>query len=973
MGKALFYVLAGRAARIFVCLFVFVGLSLGPAAQQPVQAGAGNAVSAGQLTGGIHFRLDTAGAISGYVYEAGGTTPVAGAHVVANRIDQNDHIAEAFTDALGFYTIEGLEAHADYRVQASAAGYLTSFYPHIPRFPQAALVNVQPGETTSGVDITLIKADSFITGRVTYQDNSPAANVWMEAFHQDGWFVGLNADANGEYVLPVIAGTWQVFPHEPPKVVLERNVTVGSGETVANIDFTFDQAGTISGRITDLQGIPLANIRVSLDGPIMGSGTCTNANGEYVFTAALDVEWRVRASPVGSNACGGSNAYAFQYYSNTQLWDRATLITLTAQAPARSMVDFSLKLGGGVTGRVFEADGVTPAAGVCIAFFDNPHSEDQLANWGSTAADGSFTIWGLAPLPVYIRTRVGCQSDTHLRDEWYTPIGSTIYADKATPLTIIQGQLINQVNFQLNPAGSLSGRVFQQGGVTPIPGAWVYALDNAFQYIAGANTQADGSYRIRSLPTGSYHIAVQAGGFGGVYYPNGYDDTGSTKVLVTAPGETPDINFNLSPEATLTGTVLQSNGTTPIAGALIEVWPSLGGQIHQTHSAADGSFTVYGLSSGQYVAMAAANGFETEYFLDGYNVPTATRIPIIQPNNTPDINFTLSAPVGPPDSERQALISLYQATGGASWYTHFGWSTASNVCTWVRVTCHDGHVTGLNLNQNNLSGPLPVSLADLPELRLLYLNQNNLSGAIPTQLGSIARLAVLRLNDNQLSGAIPDALMNLTYLLNPGESANGEVGLDLSFNRLTVPEPYPSTPPSALETFLLQKDPDWQDTQSTAATIPTEGGTLTARDGDTTITIPAESLPEETTFDFIPQEVPSQQTGALAFAGNSFQLEAQDAQGEPMETFNFAHAVTLAMQYTDADIAGIDETTLRIAYWDSPANAWLDAASTCAPNSVYTRDLTANTLSVDVCHLSEFAVLGVREGTVFVFLPIVRR
>ena len=40
----------------------------------------------------------------------------------------------------------------------------------------------------------------------------------------------------------------------------------------------------------------------------------------------------------------------------------------------------------------------------------------------------------------------------------------------------------------------------------------------------GGNNQADGSYLIQGLPEGSYYLAVQANGFGGVYYENGYDD-----------------------------------------------------------------------------------------------------------------------------------------------------------------------------------------------------------------------------------------------------------------------------------------------------------------------------------------------------------------------------------------------------------------------------------------------------------------
>ena len=70
----------------------------------------------------------------------------------------------------------------------------------------------------------------------------------------------------------------------------------------------------------------------------------------------------------------------------------------------------------------------------------------------------------------------------------------------------------------------------------------------------------------------------------------------------------------------------------------------------------------------------------------------------------------------------------------------------------------------LDLSDNQLSGPIPLSLSGLVELEELRLQGNQLSGPIPTQLGRFSKLTALWLSDNQLSGAIPGELGRLANL-----------------------------------------------------------------------------------------------------------------------------------------------------------------------------------------------------------------
>ncbi len=82
--------------------------------------------------------------------------------------------------------------------------------------------------------------------------------------------------------------------------------------------------------------------------------------------------------------------------------------------------------------------------------------------------------------------------------------------------------------------------------------------------------------------------------------------------------------------------------------------------------------------------------------------------------------------------EKQALIDIYNSTNGSSWITKTNWCSDAPVGEWHGITTdNDGFVIGLELDNNNLSGGLPESIADLTKIILMRLYDNNLTGIIP--------------------------------------------------------------------------------------------------------------------------------------------------------------------------------------------------------------------------------------------------
>lgn len=61
----------------------------------------------------------------------------------------------------------------------------------------------------------------------------------------------------------------------------------------------------------------------------------------------------------------------------------------------------------------------------------------------------------------------------------------------------------------------------------------------------------------------------------------------------------------------------------------------------------------------------------------------------------------------------------------------------------------------IDLADNNMVGPIPSSLFDLPEIRLIYLTNNQFTGEIPGNYGSADKLRDLYIDGNLLNGMIP--------------------------------------------------------------------------------------------------------------------------------------------------------------------------------------------------------------------------
>ncbi len=165
------------------------------------------------------------------------------------------------------------------------------------------------------------------------------------------------------------------------------------------------------------------------------------------------------------------------------------------------------------------------------------------------------------------------------------------------------------------------------------------------------------------------------------------------------------------------------------------------------------------------------------------------------------------------DSDRTALVALYNATDGPNWIDNTNWLTDARLGEWYGVTADSSgrvvqldlrgqwddearaivlhglrgelpdelanltQLTSLSLSDNDLNGPIPPELGQLVNLQSLFLGRNGLSGPIPPELGNLSELSDLRLYSNNLSGEIPPELGSLSNLSFVDLSRNGLSGV----------------------------------------------------------------------------------------------------------------------------------------------------------------------------------------------------
>jgi PKD repeat protein len=152
---------------------------------------------------------------------------------------------------------------------------------------------------------------------------------------------------------------------------------------------------------------------------------------------------------------------------------------------------------------------------------------------------------------------------------------------------------------------------------------------------------------------------------------------------------------------------------------------------------------------------------------------------------------------------------------------------------------------------------------------------------------------------------------------------------------------------------------------SVSDTVTPNQGILTTPDGSFHAFFPTGAVTQVVNITYTAHLTPSQPLTDELTLMRDFTLEARALDGTPV--LSFAKPYTITLSYTGAEAAArnLDETSLKLVYWNG--SAWVDVAP-CEGCAV---DIAANRITIVLNYVGEFAVVG-RQGH-NLFLPIIFR
>lgn len=262
-----------------------------------------------------------------------------------------------------------------------------------------------------------------------------------------------------------------------------------------------------------------------------------------------------------------------------------------------SNIDFILQPGASISGSVFTANGglllTSPQYAFQVAMFkaspcslNRPSSSyamtPSFASSDSTS-NGKYSISKLPPGTYYLTTDIhpyipngySTKYSVNYLDEWWASNLSTRDCSLAEPIVLGSGETLTDIDFQLDEAATVSGKIYHNDGQTPVVNSYVpvHAVSGSpcgshtsvsEGHIEGTNN----TYLIMALDEGSYYfkIATEWGPYVNMWWtPTGSSiDCREAQAVSFELGESKlNINFQLNTGNVVSGTLFMDDGATP--------------------------------------------------------------------------------------------------------------------------------------------------------------------------------------------------------------------------------------------------------------------------------------------------------------------------------------------------------------------------------------------------------------------------
>lgn len=487
-------------------------------AQSPYSSTSRRLVPVPSGTTPLNLAFAPGGRVSGTVTADDTGLPLAGVTVDLVALDGLTDVATATTDVNGHYVTTGVP-DGDWLVRFTPADpfYAGLFFANGGMDP----VSIVGHADVPNVDQSLTRYPA-ITGTVTDDLGAPIAGVCAEYYGEGDDCLDFT-DGAGHYSIPAYyEGPIDLAFYEQHHGLVQATVEAGPDGGTMNV--VMNRLHAITGHVTAaVGGAPVAGGYVQATGVADEFGGYANVapDGSYSMEVAVGDFVLKYTGP-------GDSSLADEYYDGASSADTATVVHAVGPGATSSNVDFTLDVGGTLSGTVTDTAG-DPLAGATVSTGYRS---------ATTALDGTYTIHGLQTGDVRVEFQGPDVEPRYIRE--------TFDDNNDTLVGVVLGQPTNGIDASLDRYGLIRGTVTDLATGVPLPSD-VRALDGT----GGALFLLDGyggsgPYGLE-VPPGTYTVRADPSDYGRLPgYWDGATTFGDAQTITVDAGQIVDhVDFAL--------------------------------------------------------------------------------------------------------------------------------------------------------------------------------------------------------------------------------------------------------------------------------------------------------------------------------------------------------------------------------------------------------------------------------------------
>ncbi len=499
-----------------------------------------------------------------------------------------------------------------------------------------------------------------ISGTVTESVNGAPiqkAFIWAQRIGNIRWHDRAVTNEKGEYLLKhLIPGLYTIHASAQPYIgewyddvrdyKLAKPVQVAPKDSIGNINFALDPGASIAGTVivendsTSLKGVHLiAHLVVN---PAVKYHAVTDENGEYLVEGLTSGTYRVMAEKEG---------YKAEWFDNKFRPEAADLVVVEEPKTTKN-IDFALATATAITGVVKDMKSGAPIPGVRVYakyWMTNALSPREVFE-SRTNRKGEYII------QVH---RAGNYLVVAEANGYLTEMYKDAYRiQDATAVKVAENNHTTGIDFDLVMLGGMTGLVTAEATGEPLEGAVVAAFlegtknSRILNPVYRTRTDSNGVFLFKAMKAGKYLVQAVAKDFLPEFFENAASIKEAKFVPVKDSTLTKKIDFSLKSGGIISGIVKSAEDSKPVFKGVVYVQKVKSNVILHTFTNEEGKFKVEGLPSGEYIAWAKARGFHSLFYDSVKYLKEATKIKVIAPDETPDINFNL-----PPIKNVEGIIA----------------------------------------------------------------------------------------------------------------------------------------------------------------------------------------------------------------------------------------------------------------------------------------------------------------------------